>query len=521
MEAEPSYAEIKELVLQIKEALAKQDTPSLQTLLNSVKHGKAQHVVDFVAPLLFQPENNAEDMSLAGDEALGLISRLVHSDSSTYLKPVSRAVKQEAVLRASSDQSMHVSNQLMTVIIDQLSSTDVEVSSNATEAMVACCRRLGPSISSPCIDSITQVFIQAYENMSKDRSTSSIICVRCASVIVDLIVALGDQVMDKAKSSGATDMLLKMLTNCETDPLLAMSVMDLIERMATSNPMHGNRAHFLCSNDVLDPLLTMAGGKEDSPGPDPILGGSALRVLSAICRLGQRDSSLFGDSEHQRLLQGFHKALENFRGTGELDRLALVDAISSFAASSPDALEMVLNDPRTKEDWLLLSVAQPKLKAVILTSVAMVIDPAPEKDINGKPVTTTANLPSSAMAMKLFTQLGNTNNSQDSTELLLELAKSPIQETRLGAYNLMRAVATRITTGSQVLLSHTGFYEFLIRREGESTKEGKEGKFAIVEAVYKSPAKGLLADDIVRKLEQILKQGAHYVEPLKPELMTD
>jgi 26S proteasome non-ATPase regulatory subunit 5 len=122
--------------------------------------------------------------------------------------------------------------------------------------------------------------------------------------------------------------------------------------------------------------------------------------------------------------------------------------------------------------------------------------------------------------MKLFRQLGS-KNSKDSTELLVDMAKAPIPETRLAAYNLMRAVAKRVSTGSQVLLSHPEFYKFLISREGETTKEGKEAKFAIVKAVYESPAKGLLADDIIKTLERILQQGPYHVEPIKPELMTD
>ena len=58
--------------------------------------------------------------------------------------------------------------------------------------------------------------------------------------------------------------------------------------------------------------------------------------ITAICYFAsfQLDSSsLFGSRE---ALLGFHKALHNFQGSGELDRLALIDAISSFAsASSP------------------------------------------------------------------------------------------------------------------------------------------------------------------------------------------
>jgi hypothetical protein len=115
MQAEPTHAEIKDQVIQLKDALAKEDSPKLQSLMKDIqKEGKVQHVVDFVAPLLFQKVATSGD-SITCDEALSLVSCLVHSDSSNYLKPVSRAV-----LRASSSEKpLYVSEELMSVIISR------------------------------------------------------------------------------------------------------------------------------------------------------------------------------------------------------------------------------------------------------------------------------------------------------------------------------------------------------------------------------------------------------------------
>jgi Proteasome non-ATPase 26S subunit len=111
-------------------------------------------------------------------------------------------------------------------------------------------------------------------------------------------------------------------------------------------------------------------------------------------------------------------------------------------------------------------------------------------------------------------------NNRDATQLVLSLAKSPFVETRLGTYALLEAVAKQ-GTGAQVLLSHDGFYDFLVSRESERIKEGKEAKFAIVQAIMDSPARGLLADSIVNTLDKILKQGPHYVKAVQEELMTE
>uniref|UniRef100_A0A7S0PU21 26S proteasome non-ATPase regulatory subunit 5 n=2 Tax=Asterionellopsis glacialis TaxID=33640 RepID=A0A7S0PU21_9STRA len=434
------------------------------------------------------------------------------------MKPASREVKaaaEELNCASASDRSIVVSDQFLSILVAQLSGDDVEVSSNAAEVITICCRRLGSPMSNRSIQAICTAWQEVRGNISIDRSRNSTISVRCASAIVDIAV-LEDANMEIAISSKAMNQLLSMVTDA-SDPLLAMSSLDLVEQLAVSMPMHGNRARWLFSAPLLNPLLQMAGGGCPDEDPDPILGGSALRLLSALCRLGQRDSTLFGLGGSE-LLTGFYNALQKFDGSGELERLAFIDAVSSFASASPDALELVLNDPIVREGWLSLSVAQPKLKSVVMKSVANVLDPPAEIDASGD-LTITSNIPTNAMALKLFSSVGLVND-RDATELILSLAKSTIEVLRFGAYSLLEAVARR-GTGSQMLLSHGGFFEFLIHMEGETVKEGKEAKFKIIEAVMKSEARGLLADNIVTKLEKILDQGPFYIQTEKLDVMTE
>jgi hypothetical protein len=58
-------------------------------------------------------------------------------------------------------------------------------------------------------------------------------------------------------------------------------------------------------------------------------------------------------------------------------------------------------------------------------------------------------------------------------------------------------------------------------RERESTKEGREAKYAIVKSIVGSEVKGLLSDVIVRKLQDYLKQGPHYHKPISWELAVE
>ena len=204
-------------------------------------------------------------------------------------------------------------------------------------------------------------------------------------------------------------------------------------------------------------------------------------------------------------MTGFHWALHNFQGSGEVDRLAMIDVISSFAGASADALTLVLNDPVTREGWLSLrNVSQAKLKAAILVSVAHVLNPKFQQQQEHRH--------SSADLLKLYSFVGRSND-EESTAMLLNFGKSPMPELRLGTYKL--------SAGGQVLLSAANFLEFLLDREREKTKEGREGRFGIVKAINESPVKGLLANEIVKKIERHISEGPHYVKSMPWELATE
>jgi hypothetical protein len=507
-------AEMLESVLcEIRDQLVQQDTEALKRSAKKILDmSKPQTTMDTMAPLLFR--ESSEGTKITSQDAWTIVGFLVTSDSANYLKPVSRAVKKEAVRLTTSEHPMIVSPECIHVIVSQLSGDDVEVATNATDTMVACCRKLGPEFADPALRAVTESWRNSLNQMSTDRNRASTVCVRWATAVVE-ISSLDDSTMQSALACGAFDLLSAMMTD-DSDPLLQMSVIDLIEKLALIKPMHQERARWLFTDTVTQPLLQLAGGEEEGD-PDPILGGSALRVIAALCKLGHRDSSLFGLSETE-LTIGFHRALHNFEASGELDRLAMVDAISSFASASPDALNLVLNDDVTREAWLSLSVAQPKLKSVILTSIAMVLDPSSEVDSNGDSITT-SSAPPNDIAMKLYAAIGSTSNT-DTTKLVVTMARSPLTEIRLGAYTLLTAVA-KLATGGQVLFTHPGFYEWLMDRARESTMEGREAKYGIVKAIVGSEVKGLLSDVIVRKLEDYLKQGPHYHKPISWELAVE
>jgi Proteasome non-ATPase 26S subunit len=484
--------------------------------------------------------NGRRALPWSSRDALAVLGFVVGCDANRYLQEASDAVRKEALRIAHSlDSSMTVSPELLSVMIHQLSSPNVSVSSNSATTIRTCCQKLGGSLRLDAISAIVGAWeLQqlAMQSDPRNRNQASTIAVRCASSLVDVLCleeGANPKSLDLA-ASASSKVLLPML-NDATDPLVQMSTLDLLEHMAKARPMHHWRAHWLFSEPVRSPILALCGGSDvENASPDPLLGGPALRVAAALCRIAhdRASSELLGVSGGP-ILDGFYVALKNSyaSASGETDRLALIDAISSFASASSEALTMVLNDPEIRRAWLSLSVAQPKLKAAVLYSVAMVLDPARSNetatsgDIHGAatvpppPPPSDVPFPDNALGMRLFTQLGQTNNDEG-TGMVLSLAKSALPEVRLASYALLGSVA-KLQTGGQLLFTHGDFLEFLLDRRNEATVEGREAKWELVRTVLASPVTGLLAQEIVRTLETYVKEGPHYRKVQRWELATD
>mmetsp|Transcript_16799 Transcript_16799/g.26209 ORF Transcript_16799/g.26209 Transcript_16799/m.26209 type:complete len:582 (+) Transcript_16799:77-1822(+) len=315
-----------------------------------------------------------------------------------------------------------------------------------------------------------------------------------------------------------------------TDPLMQMSALDMLEKLASTSttkqqrkPMHPSRTKWLLSKRMLMFLLDLSGGGSDHGDdlPDPILGAPALRLLSSLCRVVQADSSAsLADFGGDELIEGFRNALLVTETSGELERLAFIDAVSSFVGSSSDeACTLILGNLQISEGWLFLGSAQSKMKAVIMNSIAQIIDysqPSQYRSDDNNAVSI-----SNQMIVVLLTKFGDVNRCS-LPEILLSFARKPVMETKLAAYNLMRS-SCKVGTILLLILAHAGFQEFLVNRETDATKEGKEAKFAVIEAIVKSDvyARGLVKDDLARKLDEIVKQGPHYVKAMSWQMMTE
>jgi hypothetical protein len=253
-------------------------------------------------------------------------------------------------------------------------------------------------------------------------------------------------------------------------------------------------------------------------GLDPFCSGAALRLLAT------REQQLDRNDFVQALMYfGRHM-------NGEVEKIGFVDGITTFcchvevanrnkvqeassgeeeaiaiavaALAEPSNLDLVLQNQELLNEWLTLRMAQSKLKAVVMISVARVLQ---VKEL----------LHSSRL--ELYQMIGKVNDvggGEDTTQIVMQYVKGQVVELRLAAYEIFTAVA-KLHTGAHMLMKFGGFFEFLCNRNLEIVKEGKELKYGLVKAIWNSEVRGLLADDIVRALEQIVLDGPFYVKQVR------
>ena len=457
-----------------------------------------------------------------------------------------------------SDVALYVSNELIRVLVHQACmGLDMEVSQNCHDSILLLfqyTKASSSSIRSLTLEGIVSVWLNAITSVVDETKKKSVrsefgtICVRCTTLIVDIILLNDTRTMELLfLEATPTDpfhvgnILCSLLTDLpDDDTLLQISIYDALCKLASERPNHPIRTQWLFQDAFIQPLLRKVGVGSSSLGdeshePDAYLGSSALNILIAISSM-LTDASIGNETEvfiiGETLIRDLHTALRNFEITGnDLERLSYIDAISSLASTSPAALHMILDDPITCEGWLLLNVAQPKIKAAILVSIANVLD-HPKAISDGRasntPLLSSSTTVSNETCMKLFSTLGRVNGRSsgyyhsDTTELLLKLVQSPIHEIRFGVYRLFEAIS-KYSMGGQVLMTNINFYtNFLTQRDTiETTYEGRILKFNIVQALHANGSlKQLLSNDVITQLEQYLSQGPHYRKALQWEVMT-
>jgi len=270
-----------------------------------------------------------------------------------------------------------------------------------------------------------------------------------------------------------------------------------------------------------------------------------LRLLTEICRVGVASSvstsEATGRGKFQLLLSSFREALHSFHPRGEVELLSYIHAVSSLvascavvAASSSSAVsDAVLSDTTLLQEWLSLHgrVSQPILKSAVLVSLSQVMEPSTWK-VENLELKKEETRPSDGVVLRLYQALGRANSGRDATELVLASAKSPFLEERLGAYAILRALASRGVCVRLLLLYNDGstdndsssFLDWFLNQDLESTTEGKRAKYQIVDSLLSKNSDflgGLLPERALRQLEEWRRRGPNFVTAVSREMATE
>lgn len=354
----------------------------------------------------------------------------------------------------------------------------------------------------------------------KTRREASIVSVRCASILVDMVKNDGGgEALRLARQSGTTALLEGMLNDFD-DPLQQMAVLDLLVQTLllkdgdgaggagdpTGEEDDGTVQDWLSAPPLMSPVLQLLG--------EPLLSGTAMHYLSLLSRL--KPAELDTLLRHIRTLGVV---------TQETERLGIVQALSHVAShNNGGGLEEILDDPVLRRAWWDVSrISQPKLQAAVLASVALVLP----------------KIESPTLAVRLYNRIGPDNEddashgggigtSATTTHWLLQArrVRSPMPELRTATYALLSAaLATPATATAVLLLDGTARDRLLelLSRDGyrETTHDSRVAYHDLLERFVETAGPMLSDGAALSKLQKQLQLGPHGREAKGWDLATD
>lgn len=328
--------------------------------------------------------------------------------------------------------------------------------------------------------------------------------VRCAVVLVKWVSRL--PFLSVANSSGATDLFVQMLGNFE-DPLQQLSLLDaLIQEFDTSKSKISSATdEWLASPPLMSLVLQLL--------KDPLLADAALRYVGILSAVRPTEIATVLDHVKQVVAENGGDL-----PTRDTERLPLINALSTMAMSSSEVgLTSILSDSVLRRSWWDTDrIAQPKLKAAILVSVAQAL-PVVEESFGA------------SKALELYKlvgedhQRGAFDNDTTTYWLLTKMASSPLVEVKIASMALL-AAAIRIENAAMTILgvldkpSHASLVELLLSSNREPTVHAQSARYDLLTAFWEAIEKHPSLEEnpkVLQKLREKVGLGAHGQKPLQ------
>ncbi len=110
---------------------------------------------------------------------------------------------------------------------------------------------------------------------------------------------------------------------------------------------------------------------------------------------------------------------------------------------------------------------------------------------------------------------------------LLKVARLPVPSVRCAGMALLAAIASQsngwgllLLTGPHEHYSEGDFQAWLVSRESEYSREGKEWKFAVISAVANNPNRQLLGEAFNTAVDKLVKQGPYFMPAKVADMLT-
>ena len=462
-------------------------------------------------------DSGAEEGAVAVDPYLHLVVLLVRYQSSTknWMIPISKSLlnflKQQTSASVVETLSPP-STQLLEVWVEQM------IMSDSTQIHDNLSQSLDLLLQVHKSDSTSTLVLQQLATLWKknlESKSTSVNAVRCVQSFIQI---WSTQTTDSSSTTSphpeiitqmAQELLLPMMTNGHDDPLLQISVLDMVlQEVQSSNQGHLNAA-------MSDLSISPSGGSNDTKDLNSWLAAS----LPWTSLLESKDSFQFASAvplaaevfdsltpENQSLLLK-HAILEQIgTTTNETERLLVCQTLLSiFTTPSPSPeklnhnLHILEGNVELRKCWWgdIGRIHVPKLQAAVLISFSKLLE--------------------AAKVSKVYTWLGmDNNNNFNTTEWVYDkFVKSPIPELRIAAYTIWIALLTKVPNGGLLLGQTTigTFQEWLVRRE--TTHDARSAKYEVVKAMFASSS--LITGGDPKFAQLIQKQyelGPHGLEPM-------
>ncbi|ELR19410.1 HEAT repeat domain containing protein [Acanthamoeba castellanii str. Neff] len=308
--------------------------------------------------------------------------------------------------------------------------------------------------------------------------------------VLDLFVELSLQSAELLERS--KDYLGLMSRELDSKDLLQrMNVLELLEKLAKTE--HG--VAYVQSSGAMASILHLLTDTED-PGFS-LLCGSALRLLASIAR----QQGIGGDLQSfVPVLKVVEQLLESRDESCAEAAISFVGALGSTVAGA----ELLLSRRALVKSWFEhLTATAMLLRLSCLHALAELL-----------------TCPDHEKTLEIFNVEDKGWDGSSSGEVMRTFMKfldQPFPDLRHATFHAVQALA-RHPWGVKALFAYPGFLEFIVNRGTETTKEGKEWKYAIVESIvmgekqYDNRARETLGEAAFNQLVTYLTEGVHYVQ---------